>query len=189
MRSVGRHFASVRAVLLSARPDAMRRLAVLLLLALSASVEAQTMSGALPEVPRAEDLVTWRVRAERAAPGTEARLVLDATIAPGWRLYAADSPVGIPFALSLDALPGGVAARPLRQGPPRTAYDPGFETDYTYYTERARFVQPLRLGAAVARGTHEVTGTIRYAVCDDSICLPPVRSAFRVNLVVDGGER
>ena len=162
----------------------MRRLAVLVLLLASASVEAQTLSlGAEPV--RASDLVDWRVRAERAAPGAEARVVLDATIAPGWRLYAADSPVGIPFELRLDAVPTGVTPQALRQGPPRTAYDPGFEADYTYYADRARFVKPLRLGDRVSRGTHEVAGTVRYAVCDDSICLPPVQSAFRVDLVVE----
>lgn len=163
----------------------MRRLAVLILLALPASVEAQTIGGLGAEPVRASDLVAWRVRAERGAPGAEARLVLDATIAPGWRLYAADSPVGIPFELRLDAVPAGVTPQALRQGTPRTAHDPAFGTDYTYYVDRARFVQPFRLGEAVARGPHEVTGVVRYAVCDDSICLPPERSAFRVRLVVE----
>ncbi|MEM0964207.1 MAG: protein-disulfide reductase DsbD domain-containing protein [Bacteroidota bacterium] len=162
----------------------MRRLVVAVALLLSASAEAQSLlPGAAP--PRAADLVEWRVRAERAAPGAEARVILDAQIAEGWRLYAADSPIGIPFVLTLDALPDGVAAQTLRQGTPQTRFDPVFEEDYTYFAGRARFVQPLRLGAGVAAGTHEVTGAVRYALCDDSICLSPARSTFRVALVVE----
>lgn len=160
----------------------MRSLVVLALL-LAASVEAQTLGPEAP--PRSADLVEWRVRAERAAPGGEARVVLDAQIAPGWRLYAADSPVGIPFVLTLDPLPARVTARALRQGTPATMYDPVFETDYTYFADRARFVQPLRLGADVGRGEHEVTGRVRYALCDDRICLAPAQSTFRVALVVE----
>lgn len=162
----------------------MSRFVAILLLLAAASVEAQSLR---PEAAplRSADLVTWRVRAERSAPGAEARMVLDAEIAPGWRLYAADSPIGIPFALTLDALPAGVVSETLRQGTPRTRFDPVFETDYTYFTDRARFVQPLRLGEEVIEGAHEVSGAVRYALCDDSICLAPARSVFRVALVVE----
>lgn len=134
---------------------------------------------------RPADVVSWRVRAERAAPGGEARIVLDAEIAPGWRLYAADSPVGRPFAVELDALPGGVRPLALRQAPPREAYDAAFERDYTYFSGRARFVQPLRVGRGVRAGEHRVSGALRYAVCDDTVCLPPDRLPFRVPLVVE----
>ena len=156
----------------------MIRLAVLVaLLASVAAADAQTV--------RTADVVTWRVRAERAEAGGEARLVLDATIAPGWRLYALDSPVGRPFRLELDALPDGVEPGPLRQAAPREAYDEAFDSDYTYFAERAQFVQPLRVGAAVTPGRWEVRGAARYAVCDDSICLPPARTPFRVPLLVE----
>lgn len=156
----------------------LRSLLALALLALAAPASsAQSV--------RSEDVVTWRVRAERAAPGAVARVVLDASIAPGWRLYAADSPVGRPVAVDLDRLPPGLDALALRQGPPQTAYDPGFESEYTYYEGSARFVQPLRVGAGVPRGEREVAGAVRYAVCDDSVCLAPARLAFRVPLVVE----
>ena len=154
----------------------MLRLLFLLALLATAAAEAQPV--------RTADVVTWRVRAERAAPGGEARVVLDATIAPGWRLYALDSPVGRPFRLELDPLPHGVRAGALRQSEPSEGYDEAFKSDYTYFSERARFVQPLRVAASVAPGERVVTGGAHYAVCDDSICLPPTRTPFRVPLVV-----
>ena len=155
----------------------MRLLLPVLALLVAASAHAQPV--------RPADVVSWRVRAERAAPGQESRVVFDAEIAPGWRLYAADSPVGRPFAVDLDPLPGGVTALALRQAPPRRAYDAAFETDYTYFAERARFVQPLRVGRAVRPGERTVSGALRYAVCDDEVCLPPARLVFTVPLVVE----
>ena len=142
---------------------------------------------ALPALaqPRAADLVEWRVRADRTAPGAEARVVLDATIAPGWRLYALESPVGIPLTLAFDALPAGVRAGRLAQAGAREGYDAVFESAYPYFAETGRVVQRLHVGEAVAAGTKELTGAVRFAVCDDQICLPPTRTAFRVPLVIE----
>jgi thiol:disulfide interchange protein DsbD len=111
--------------------------------------------------------------------------VFEAEVAPGWRLYAADSPVGRPFAVRLDPLPSGVTALALRQAPPLRAYDPGFESDYTYFAERARFVQPLRVGSRAQPGERRVSGALQYAVCNDEVCLPPARQTFAVPLVVE----
>lgn len=145
-----------------------------LLVALPASAQVRTA-----------DVVSWRVRAERAGPGETARLVLDAEIQPGWRLYAMRSPVGIPLTLSLDQLPAGLSLGGIRQSTPSEAYDPAFELDYPYFSERARVIQALRVARRSATGEREVTGTLRYAVCNDSVCLPPTRTTFRVPLVIE----
>ena len=151
------------------------RLALLLALA-TGSAAAQVTTA---------DVVSWRARAERAAPGAEARVVLDAEVAPGWRLYALGSPVGIPLTVALDALPPGVTAGRLAQTEPERAYDPVFEQHYPYFAETGRVVQRVRVGTTVAPGRYEVSGTLRYAVCDDRVCLPPTETAFRVPLVVE----
>ena len=143
-----------------------------------------TLPAAAQQV-RASDLVTWRVRADRAAPGASARLVLDARVADGWRLYAMGSPVGIPLTLTLDPLPAGVTGVGVSQSAPRTGYDPAFESDYPYFAGAARVVQRVRVAAGAPAGTRQVTGAVRYAVCNDEVCLPPVRTAFRVPLVVE----
>ena len=154
----------------------MTRAAVLLLALAAFPAAAQV---------RTADVVDWRVRADRAAPGAAARVVLDVTIEPGWRLYALGSPVGIPLAVSFDALPAGVRAGRLAQAPPREGYDAAFESAYPYFAETGRVVQTLHIGADAAPGTHAVSGAVRYAVCDDQICLPPTETAFRVPLVVE----
>ena len=138
----------------------------------------------LAQPARTSDKVTWRVRAETATPGGEARIVLDAAIEEGWRLYAIDSPVGRPLVLTLDALPAGLAAGALRQSETRTAFDEGFQQDYPYFARAARLAQTIRVGENVAPGRHLVGGALAFAVCDDSICLPPARIPFRVPIVV-----
>jgi DsbC/DsbD-like thiol-disulfide interchange protein len=144
-------------------------------------------AAALPVLaqPRTADLVEWRVRADRTAPGADARVVFDATVAPGWRLYALASPVGIPLTVSFDSLPLGVQTGRRVQAGVREGYDAVFESAYPYFAETGRVVQRLRVGEGVAAGTHEVSGTVRYAVCDDEICLAPAQTAFRVPLVVE----
>ena len=153
------------------------RLLTLLLALLAGSASAQ--------VVRTADVVTWRVRADRVGPGESARVVLDAQIAPGWRLYALGSPVGIPLTVSLDPLPAGVSAGRLAQSTPREGYDPAFESDYPYFAGAARVVQRVAVAPGAAPGAREVTGAVRYAVCDDRVCLPPARTAFRVSVVVE----
>ena len=154
----------------------MRRLLPLLLVLAALPASAQL---------RTTDVVSWRVRADRAAPGETARLVLDAEIQPGWRLYAMRSPVGIPLELTVDDLPAGLTLGGLRQSTPREGFDEAFQSDYTYFSERARVIQSLRVHDRTEAGEREVTGTLRYAVCDDSVCLPPTRTTFRVPLVIE----
>ena len=138
----------------------------------------------LAQPARTADKVAWRVRAETATPGGEARIVLDATIEEGWRLYAIDSPVGRPLVLTLDPLPEGLTAGALRQSETRTAFDAGFQQDYPYFARAARLAQTIRVGERVAPGRHLVEGALVFAVCDDSVCLPPARVPFRVPVVV-----
>ena len=134
--------------------------------------------------PRAADVVTWTARTEGGRRGAEARIVFEATLAPGWKLYALDSAVGRPLAVALDDLPGGVTAGPPRQSEPDRAHDDVFDAESATFSGEARIVQPLRVGRRARRGGHAVSGTVRYAVCDDEICLQPAAAPFRVALVV-----
>lgn len=157
----------------------MRSALLVLLLALAA-----WPAEAFAQRLRASDKVTWRVRADVATPGEDARILLDARIEDGWRLYAIDSPVGRPLAVTLDPLPTGMEVGPLRQTPPRTGYDAGFEMEYPYFASSARLAQTVRVSTSMAPGRHTVQGTVAFTVCDDSVCLPPARVPFRVPVVV-----
>lgn len=133
---------------------------------------------------RASDKVTWRVRAERATPGESARILLDARIEDGWRLYAIDSQVGRPLTVTLESLPAGMVAGPLEQSEPQTGYDAGFEMAYPYFARSARLAQRIQVSGAVSPGRHTVSGSVSFTVCNDSVCLPPTRVPFRVPIEV-----
>ncbi|MEO0559542.1 MAG: protein-disulfide reductase DsbD domain-containing protein [Bacteroidota bacterium] len=158
----------------------MSRSAFVLLLLTLALWPAEAFSQAL----RATDLVTWRVRAESAAPGGNANIYLDATIEDGWRLYAMDSPVGRPLELTMDTLPDGLAVGDVVQDDPETGYDQGFEMEYPYFAGSARVAQILRVSRGMQAGRHTVRGRVSFTVCNDSVCLPPARVPFRVPVVI-----
>ena len=151
----------------------MRALALSVLL-LAPAAAAQSSS----------DLVAWTVRAVGAERGETARVELGAEVAEGWRLYGVGSPVGVPLVLTLADLPRGVSLGPLTEVGVVEGYDEVFEARYPYYEGSGRLVQRLAVGRRAARGRHEVTGRVRYAVCNDRICLPPVTTSFRATLVV-----
>lgn len=158
------------------------RLTVLLAALLALPLSATAVAAQAPL--RTADLVSWTITSRPTARGAETEVVLRATIAPGWRLYALESPVGRPLALDIGALPAGVVARAPVQSRPHEDYDEAFETTYTYFTERAEVRLPLRVGTRAARGRHTVSGTLHYAICDDAICLPPASTPFRTRLTV-----
>ena len=151
------------------------RLLALALPAFAAAAAAQ---------PTPASVVSWTVRAESARRGGEARVVFEAAIAPGWKMYALDSAVGRPLAVGLDALPAGLAAGAPRQSPPTLGLDASFGAEASTFAGTARVVQPLRVGRRVARGRVSVSGTVRYAVCDHEICLPPASAPFRTTFEV-----
>ena len=162
---------------------AVIRLSVLFALLLASGASAQSTPAG---PPRAADLVSWSARIVPGEDAGEARFVAAATIAEGWRMYAAESNAGIPLTLTMGALPEGVAARGgLRQTRPSEAYDEGLGTTYTYHARSARVSQGLKVDQR-ASGRHRIPASVRFAVCNDSVCLPPVTVDLRATLAVGG---
>ena len=167
-------------------------LAALLLAALPARAQFEGSIGgtAVPETVVAwtasvRPPTTAEVDAGAFRPGDLAFITLTAEVTPGWRLYALESTGGLPLQVALDPLPDGL--RPegqMREDAPRDGYDEALGEAYRYHAGRARVWQGLRLSERAPRGAHVVTGRVRYAACNDSICLPPREVPFRARLVV-----
>ena len=156
-------------------------LAVLLVLVAPAAA-AQMFGG--PAATSSSDVVTWRVGSNHGARGGEASVVLRAEIEPGWHLYAVGSPVGRPLEVELTGLPAGASSTEIYQSNPHRGTDPALGVPYLYFQDRARFEVPVALGRRTPAGRHAVRGAVRYAVCDDSVCLPPATTRFSVPIVV-----
>ena len=153
------------------------------LLALVALLIGSSAARAQP-TPRPADVVSWRVMAHGGQRGAEAHVMFDATVAPGWKMYALDSAVGRPLVVGLDALPAGITAGAPTQSAPTRARDAALGGEAATFAGIARVIQPVRVARTVAPGPLVVSGQVRYTVCNDAICLPPASAPFRVALAV-----
>ena len=138
----------------------------------------------------AQQVVRWSGRVEASAtvaPGGTVEVVLDATIDPGWKLYALTQEPGGPQALVIAAAPDSalaLAAPPI--GPlPFIAPDSNFNIDTQSHTESATFYVPLQV-PATASGRLTGALTVTYQTCTDRFCLPPATDIVRVSLTVPG---
>ena len=109
---------------------------------------------------------------------TEAEIVFNATIDPGWHVYSTDLPDGGPIAATFntDRLTGAETDGPLEpRGEVVEKMDPMFQMKVKYFEGRhATFAQRIRLTG----GAYEVTGYLQYGACNDENCLPPTNVEF-----------
>ena len=134
----------------------------------------------------AQDRVAWSVRAEQpaAAPGATATLRASARIEPGWHLYSASSPSGIPATFRVQP---GDSLR-VFQPPPRKAFDQNVNAASETYEGEVAFLLQVQLPAAIPAGEAELAVSVRYQVCNDSQCVPG-RWSGAAPLTVDPNAR
>ena len=118
----------------------------------------------------AQDYVAWSVRAEQPAaePGGVAVLRASARIEPGWHLYSASSPSGIPTAFQVQP---GDSLR-VFQPPPKKAFDKNLNAESETYQGEVAFILDVGLPVATPPGPAELTVSVRYEACNDSQCVP-----------------
>jgi thiol:disulfide interchange protein DsbD len=133
----------------------------------------------------AQQHVVWSVSEPPAAVGRglPAMLRINAAIDPGWHLYAASSPAGIPTSFTL--APNAVVARTrLYQSAPKRAFDPNFNSETETFEGAATFglVIETRPDAPAGNTTLEIAA--RFQTCNDTTCVPGKWSGT-ANLTVD----
>ncbi|CAN5633679.1 hypothetical protein BH23BAC4_BH23BAC4_10500 [soil metagenome] len=132
-----------------------------------------------------EDPVTWtaEISPSTVLPGESPRLLLNATIDGVWRLYAMDSPVGRPLrVVTTDTRT--VRFGEARQAEPRSGYDTVFESDFSFFSERATVTVPLEVRESATPGPAGIEASVTYMVCNERLCLPPVTRVLAATLVV-----
>jgi thiol:disulfide interchange protein DsbD len=106
-----------------------------------------------------------------ARNGSEVELVIEARIAPGWHIYAADGPAGSGIPTSLTwKLPDGVEPAGEWQYP-KTAR--GAEEQTEIYEGNLRFRRPLRITERAKAGPLEIRCELTYQACNAFRCQPP----------------
>src|SRR5207248_11120586 len=101
--------------------------------------------------------VTWTVTADpsAAAPGSKVLLHAASKVDPGWHLYSASSPAGIPtsFQVGPESLVEGTRTF---QTPPKRAFDKNFGSDTETYEGDEAFLVELQLKRDAPPGPAEL---------------------------------
>ncbi len=138
-----------------------------------------------------EDPVHWTLApangVSRTAPGSHVFLALKASIASGWHLYSPTTPPGgpNPTEIGLKQSPA-ISSYQLYRPKPISKFDPNFQLETETYTGSATFL----INAATAKtasGEANIAATVRYQVCSDVKCLPPVRKTAATGLTFASG--
>ena len=118
----------------------------------------------------AQDRVAWSLRADpaSAAPGGQVFIHATARIEPGWHLYSASSPSGLPASFQVDpGTPAGVYQRP-----PRKAFDKNLNAESETYEGETVFLIAVDLPADAKPGPLAIAVKARFQTCNDTQCVP-----------------
>ena len=114
--------------------------------------------------------------------GTEYVVTISALLTGDWHIYSMHTPVGgpVPTTFSFKRNPLVTLDGNLKEsGNVKTVHDEIFGIDVKYYGETVSFVQTIKLKSTVKTN---LSGTIKYMVCNDKMCLPPKTVPFNIQL-------
>lgn len=128
-----------------------------------------------------KDPVSWDIKAVKKG-ADKYQLVLTATIATPWHLYSQNMGPGgpIPTKIELNKNPlVTLVGKPKEAGKLQKTHDNNFKMDVLFYSNEVSFTQDLTVKGGVKTN---ITGLVKYMVCDDNECLPPSKKTFDIKL-------
>lgn len=128
-----------------------------------------------------QDPVKWSYAAAKKS-GNEYTVTISAALEPGWHIYSINTPNGGPVATTFNFKRNPlvtIEGKTEENGKLSTIYDDVFGVDVKYYSETVTFVQPLKLKSPVKTN---LSGTIKYMLCNDKMCLPPKTIPFNIQI-------
>ena len=134
------------------------------------------------------DPVQWSFELEPASvsPGQRVVGLLTAEIEPGWHLYSPTTPAGGPIPTKIEmAESPSVASWKLFQPKPNRRMDDNFQLETETYEEEAVFQFDILLAKDASLGSAELEAQVRFQVCDDRLCLPPVTKTATATLSIN----
>jgi thiol:disulfide interchange protein DsbD len=124
------------------------------------------------------DPVKWRLEfvSQDAPPGGHAIGKLTATIEEPWHLYSPTTPKGGPIVTTIALAENqAVKSSEIFRPKPVRKLDPNFGIDTETYDKEAVFYFKILIDPAAKEHALELTANVRYQVCTETQCLPPVR--------------
>ncbi len=128
-----------------------------------------------------QDPVKWNYTAVKKS-GKDYLVTISATLGPGWHIYSMNTPNGGPVATTFNFKRNPllvINGKTTETGALSTVHDDIFGVDVKYYSETVTFTQPVKLKSAVKTN---LSGTIKYMVCNDKMCLPPKTVPFNIQI-------
>lgn len=125
--------------------------------------------------------VKWRFSAKKIADKTY-EIHLTPTVQNPWHLYSQNLPKGgaLPTKISFGKNPLiTMTGKPKETGKLVSRYEEVFGVTVKYFEGKADFVQMVKVKGEVKTN---VSGTVKYMVCNDQQCLPPKTVKFSVRL-------
>lgn len=124
-----------------------------------------------------EKPIKWAYGAKRLN-ANEVEIQLKATLEDGWHLYSQNLKPNGPQKTTITFKPSPEYKTVGKTTEPQgiTIYDKNFKMNVTYFAKSVIFKQKL----ALKGNTATVKGTIEFAVCDESKCLPPDEVNFTI---------
>jgi len=128
-----------------------------------------------------QDPVKWKYSAVKKSD-KEYTVTISATLLPDWHIYSMNTPNGGPVPTTFNFKKNPLVVidgKTAEAGKANTMHDDIFGVDVKYYSETVTFIQPVKLKSAVKTN---LSGTIKYMVCNDKMCLPPKTVPFNIQI-------
>jgi DsbC/DsbD-like thiol-disulfide interchange protein len=142
-------------------------------------------------VAQEENPIQWSLKPAARLQGLKTgdvfEVVLEATIAEGWHLYALTQPPGSPVTATRISMPEGPAfilGGEIKAPAPQTDMDPNFGTETEFYEGSAAFVLPVRVLASASPGEQTIRVNAFYQTCNDQMCLPPRTDSLELSVEI-----
>ncbi len=119
-------------------------------------------------------------------PGESLTATIEARVQPGWHLYSTTQDPGGPVPTSIKLAESQVfePAGQLQFPPPHKSFDENFGIETEYYEGNVPFKLPIRAKASAPAGKQDLTVTVRYMLCSDTMCLPPQTETLKASLTI-----
>ena len=138
------------------------------------------------------DPAKWSLELQPAAApaGSTVLARLEAKIEPGWHLYSLTTPAGGPIPTTIRLMDDARFERfRVFEPKPKRAFDPNFNLDTETYEGQPVFVIEIHTKKDAAPGPSEITAEVRYQMCNDRLCLPPVKRRATAALSIDANAK
>ena len=133
-------------------------------------------------IASAQEPVNWTIepQGDSFASGGQALVRVRAVVDEGWHLYSSTHPDGAPNAMAFYVPESpGIASWKSYEPPADRHFDTVFEKEVEWHVGQVDFFLVVDLAADAPRQT-PLKLAMRYGVCDDAVCLTPVKTLSTV---------